>query len=68
MNGKIFHFDLYRMNNLEEIFDIGIEEYIDTGHLIIVEWPEIYQSELDGIPYHEMNIENKDGIRHISFI
>ena len=68
VNGKIFHFDLYKMNNLEEIFDIGIEEYIDTGHLIIVEWPEIYQSELDGIPYHEMNIENKDGIRHISFI
>lgn len=65
--GKIFHFDLYRMNDLEEVFDIGIEEYIDAGCLTIIEWPEIYESELEGFPFHEMSIENQDGIRYITF-
>ncbi len=29
--GKVFHFDLYRLKNIEEVFDIGIEEYLDNG-------------------------------------
>lgn len=66
--GKIFHFDLYRMNDLEEIYDIGIEEYLDSGLLSIIEWPEIYEEELEGLEYHTMKIENNNGIREISFI
>lgn len=66
--GKIFHFDLYRMNDLEEIYDIGIEEYLDSGFLSIIEWPEVYEVELEGLEYHTMIIENMNGVRKVSFI
>ena len=36
----IFHFDFYRINKLEEAFDIGFEEFVDSGYLCIIEWPE----------------------------
>lgn len=36
----IYHFDLYRLENLEEAFDIGIEDYFDSGALCLLEWPE----------------------------
>ena len=36
----IYHFDLYRLNSLEEIEDIGFIEYIDSGYLCFIEWPE----------------------------
>lgn len=37
---KIFHFDFYRIKNETEAFDIGTEEYFDSGHYCFVEWPE----------------------------
>tara|TARA_B110000091_G_scaffold32175_1_gene33618 strand:- start:743 stop:1114 length:372 start_codon:yes stop_codon:yes gene_type:complete len=41
VNGvRIHHFDLYRLESLEEIEDIGFMEYIDSGNLCIIEWPE----------------------------
>lgn len=36
----IHHFDLYRLNSAEEIEDIGFMEYIDSGDLCFIEWPE----------------------------
>lgn len=36
----IYHFDLYRLDSLEEAFDIGIEDYFDSGALCLLEWPE----------------------------
>lgn len=36
----IYHFDLYRLKNLKEAIDIGIEEYIDSNRLCLIEWPE----------------------------
>lgn len=66
--GKIFHFDLYRVNEIEELFDIGIEEYLDSGFLSIIEWPEVYEEELRGLKFHEIKIENQpSGIRLIEF-
>lgn len=65
--GHIFHFDLYRVENIEELFDIGIEEYLDSGVLSIIEWPEIYEKELEDFSYHEMRIENKLGVRKVEF-
>lgn len=38
--GKIFHFDLYRLNAPEEAFDIGIDEYLESGQYCFIEWPE----------------------------
>lgn len=36
----IYHFDLYRLENLEEAMDIGVEDYFDSGALCLLEWPE----------------------------
>ena len=36
----IYHFDLYRIENLEQAFDIGIEDYLDSGALCFIEWPD----------------------------
>ena len=36
----IYHFDLYRLNSLEEALDIGIEDYLDSGHRCMIEWPD----------------------------
>lgn len=36
----IYHFDLYRLENLEEAFDIGVEDYLDSGALCFIEWPD----------------------------
>ncbi|RMA64462.1 tRNA (adenosine(37)-N6)-threonylcarbamoyltransferase complex ATPase subunit type 1 TsaE [Ulvibacter antarcticus] len=37
---KLFHFDCYRIASDEEAFDFGIEEYLDSGHWNLIEWPE----------------------------
>jgi tRNA threonylcarbamoyladenosine biosynthesis protein TsaE len=40
-NGKkIFHFDFYRLKNINEAFDMGAEEYFYSGNYCLVEWPE----------------------------
>jgi tRNA threonylcarbamoyladenosine biosynthesis protein TsaE len=38
--GVIYHFDFYRLKNEEEAYDIGVEEYLDSGRICFVEWPE----------------------------
>ncbi|MDN5424047.1 MAG: tRNA (adenosine(37)-N6)-threonylcarbamoyltransferase complex ATPase subunit type 1 TsaE, partial [Chryseobacterium sp.] len=65
--GKIYHFDLYRLKNIEEVYDIGIEEYLDHAFLCIIEWPEVYEEELYGLKYHTMSIVNTGDEREISF-
>ena len=37
---SIFHFDLYRIETPEELFDMGYEEYFYSGSLCLIEWPE----------------------------
>lgn len=36
----IYHFDLYRLESLDEAFDIGVEDYFDSGAVCLIEWPE----------------------------
>ena len=39
--GPIYHFDFYRLNTIEEALEAGIEEYFYSGHLCLIEWPEL---------------------------
>ena len=39
-NRTIFHFDMYRIERVEEALDFGCEEYISSGELCLIEWPE----------------------------
>lgn len=36
----IYHFDLYRLETVEEALDLGVEDYFDSGALCLLEWPE----------------------------
>lgn len=45
---KIYHFDLYRINDLEEAYNFGIEDYLDSKHWVIIEWPQIIEPILSG--------------------
>jgi tRNA threonylcarbamoyladenosine biosynthesis protein TsaE len=42
--GKVFHFDFYRIRHIEEAYDIGYEEYFGSGQTCLVEWPEKVES------------------------
>ncbi len=41
---SVFHFDFYRINKIEEAFDIGFYDYVDSGSLCLIEWPENIES------------------------
>ena len=40
-NTSIFHMDLYRLKNINEVIDLGVMEYIDFNKTVIIEWPEL---------------------------
>tara|TARA_B100000768_G_scaffold52781_1_gene51304 strand:- start:552 stop:977 length:426 start_codon:yes stop_codon:yes gene_type:complete len=62
-NSKVLHFDMYRLKNKEEVFDLGFEDYIDNDYYCFVEWPEII-SEFIPNNYLEIKIliENKNRV------
>lgn len=52
----LYHFDLYRLKNTREALDIGIEEYLDSGNICFIEWPE-QAEDLWDIPHANFLIE-----------
>ncbi|MBA3682025.1 MAG: tRNA (adenosine(37)-N6)-threonylcarbamoyltransferase complex ATPase subunit type 1 TsaE [Bacteroidetes bacterium] len=66
-NGKIFHFDLYRLKNAEELLDLGIEEYLHSDQYCIFEWPEMVENMIN-INYKKIEIEVNENIRYIRII
>ncbi len=55
----LFHFDLYRLSDVGELFDIGWEDYLDRGGVCAVEWSE-KASELLGKDAQTVTIEKSD--------
>lgn len=55
-DGPIFHIDLYRLDDAEEAFNLGIEDYLYSGNYVFVEWPQIIKEYIDD-PYHIIKIE-----------
>lgn len=53
----VHHFDLYRLETSDEIEDIGLMEYIDSGDLCFIEWPEKIADFLPSISITNLNIE-----------
>lgn len=39
-NDTIYHFDFYRINNIVEAYDIGVEDYFYNDNYVFIEWPE----------------------------
>ncbi|HTA28167.1 MAG TPA: tRNA (adenosine(37)-N6)-threonylcarbamoyltransferase complex ATPase subunit type 1 TsaE [Bacteroidia bacterium] len=62
---EVFHFDFYRIDDIQEAYDIGYEEYLYSGHYCFIEWPEKIE-ELIPKDAVEIKIEVKsNGIREL---
>ena len=44
----IYHFDFYRIKKLDEVYDMGYEDYFYSGALCFIEWPELVEEVLPG--------------------
>jgi len=44
LDGLVYHFDLYRLKDIEEAYNFGIEEYLYSNQWIIMEWPQLIES------------------------
>jgi len=56
---KIVHSDWYRIKSLEELYDAGMEEYFDDENAIfLLEWPEVGDSMLRGMPVIRVKIKH----------
>ena len=61
----IFHFDFYRIDNEEEAYNIGVEDYFDSNHWCLIEWPSVVENLL---PLENVNVYLtvlEDGQRNI---
>ena len=63
----VYHFDFYRIKKIEEVYDMGYEEYFYSGSLCFIEWPELIESLLPDDAVKVTIEENGDGSRTVSF-
>jgi len=64
---QIFHFDFYRIKKLEEVYDMGYEDYFYSGALCFIEWPELIEEILPDDAVRVSIAEQEDGSRVVSF-
>jgi tRNA threonylcarbamoyladenosine biosynthesis protein TsaE len=62
----IFHFDLYRLKNKEELFDIGFEDYLKKDSYCFMEWPHLAMDLLMSDGFVKVNIEMQGSQRLLS--
>lgn len=62
----IYHFDFYRIKKLEEVYDMGYEDYFYSGALCFIEWPELIDDLLPGDAVKVRIDELEDGSRTVS--
>lgn len=63
---QIFHFDFYRIKRIEEVYDMGYEEYFYSGSLCFIEWPELIEDLLPDDAVRVTITENPDGTRRVT--
>ena len=64
---SIFHFDFYRIKKLDEVYDMGYEDYFYGGSLCLLEWPELIE---DILPEEALKVtitEEVDGSRKLKW-
>ena len=64
-DGPIYHFDFYRIKKLEEVYDMGFEDYFYSGALCFIEWPELIEEVLPEDAVKVTITENTDGTRTV---
>jgi tRNA threonylcarbamoyladenosine biosynthesis protein TsaE len=67
-NQPVYHFDFYRIKNLQEAYDIGYEEYFYSSSICLIEWPEKIEALLP-LQYIKVSIKAlSENQREISFL
>ena len=66
-SSTIYHFDFYRIKRLEEVYDMGYEDYFYSGALCFIEWPELIEEILPDDALRVSITEQEDGSRLVSF-
>jgi len=63
----IYHFDFYRIKKIEEVYDMGYEEYFYSGAYCFIEWPELIEDVLPDDAVRVSISEQPDGSRLVEF-
>ena len=70
-DGKVYHFDVYRIGDEEELYDIGFTEYLDSGAISVIEWGSYARGILEqypGVIYIKINKAEEEDVRRISIL
>lgn len=62
----IYHFDFYRIKKLEEVYDMGYEDYFYSGAVCFIEWPELVEELLPGNTVKVSIEETENGARRLT--
>ena len=63
----IYHFDFYRIKKIDEVYDMGYEDYFYSGAVCFIEWPELIEELLPGEAVKVEIAEQEDGSRIVKF-
>lgn len=63
----IYHFDFYRIKKIDEVYDMGYEDYFYSGALCFIEWPELIEDVLPGDAVKVAIEETEDGGRTVKY-
>lgn len=61
----VYHFDFYRIKKIDEVYDMGYEDYFYSGALCFIEWPELVEDLLPGDAVMVKITEEADGSRKV---
>lgn len=65
-NGSpVYHFDFYRIKNMQEVMDMGYEDYVYSGNVCFMEWPELIENLLPDDAVKVVIEEEADGSRTV---
>ncbi|WP_159023215.1 tRNA (adenosine(37)-N6)-threonylcarbamoyltransferase complex ATPase subunit type 1 TsaE [Formosa sp. L2A11] len=59
-DGLVYHFDFYRLNDEEEAYNFGIEDYLESGEWLFIEWPDQVKNILANEPCNRLTLESLD--------
>lgn len=63
----VYHFDFYRIKKIDEVYDMGYEDYFYSGHLCLIEWPELIEDLLPDDAVKVTISVDDDGTRTVEF-
>ena len=64
----VYHFDFYRIKKQDEVYDIGFEDYVESGSVCLMEWPELIEDILPSDTVKVSITEQPDGSRLVEFL